>query len=499
MKAYLIARVSTEDQADALPAQEYRLTDYAERMSYQYEIIKIRESAYSGDRKQFRSVVDAIEAETQQVVVVFDKVDRLTRDPTSEEYIRLVRMCNAGAIELHFCSDLTTITKNSPATIKMILSLGVGTAQYYSSSISDNVKRRQAQMLRDGIWTGAAPIGYRYTSLGGKKWIVPHEVASGYIKQTFRDYANGFTSLKEIAKAWGRNYGIKTPHSRIENILKNPFYRGTMRVKNKLYEHHYEPLISKELFDKVQARLHGYQAKPHRWSGLPFAYRGLITCSECGCAVTFEIKKQKYIYGHCTQTKYHHNASYISEKNITDQFAALLKRVCIPDDVLRQVHGIIEEQRLNQQDRIERQSRLYAAEIQKYQTRLEKMYDDRLSGLITDEIYSTKYTEFTKKQADLKVDLQRLELLDNSKIKRLSYLLELANRLPELFTKAKIDEKRKILSEIYSNLCLNKDLLEVKYKKPFDLMAFCNENSSWQGLQDDYRTYCGIVGFSKEE
>ena len=38
MKAFLIARVSTEDQADALPAQLYRLRDYAERKEINYEL-----------------------------------------------------------------------------------------------------------------------------------------------------------------------------------------------------------------------------------------------------------------------------------------------------------------------------------------------------------------------------------------------------------------------------------------------------------------------------
>ena len=33
MKAILIARVSTEDQADALPAQIYKLQDYALKKS----------------------------------------------------------------------------------------------------------------------------------------------------------------------------------------------------------------------------------------------------------------------------------------------------------------------------------------------------------------------------------------------------------------------------------------------------------------------------------
>ena len=47
MKAYLIARVSTLDQSDALPGQIYRLTDYANRkdFDFDFELFEIRESA----------------------------------------------------------------------------------------------------------------------------------------------------------------------------------------------------------------------------------------------------------------------------------------------------------------------------------------------------------------------------------------------------------------------------------------------------------------------
>ena len=57
----------------------------------------------------------------------------------------------------------------------------------------------------------------------------------------------------------------------------------------------------------------------------------------------------------------------------------------------------------------------------------------------------------------------------------------------------------KNLRLIYKGLndALNIGLLGWKYKRPFDLMAFCSKIANWQGLKDDYRTYCGIVSFSK--
>lgn len=60
MKAFLIARVSTDNQADALPGQVYRLKDYAEKMRYDYDLFEIKESAYKGDRVQFNEVLSRV-------------------------------------------------------------------------------------------------------------------------------------------------------------------------------------------------------------------------------------------------------------------------------------------------------------------------------------------------------------------------------------------------------------------------------------------------------
>ena len=51
MKAYLIARVSTEDQEDALPGQVYRLQEYCTRNGYEGKLYELQESAYKDGRK----------------------------------------------------------------------------------------------------------------------------------------------------------------------------------------------------------------------------------------------------------------------------------------------------------------------------------------------------------------------------------------------------------------------------------------------------------------
>lgn len=479
MKAYLLARVSTEEQKEALPAQTVRLIDYANKNAYDYELFEIQESAYKGERQQFQQVVDKIAEEKEKCLVVFDKIDRLTRDPYSPVYMRLIELYRSGRIDLHFPSDNLFLDQNSPAVEKMRLGLGVSLAEYYSASSSDNVKRRIDQMLKSGLWIAKAPFGYKNIRKDGKGWIELDPMNAEIVRYTFETYATGTSSLLAIKKDWFEKFGRKVTKGQLTLILNNPFYYGEMRVKGVLYPHCYETIISKELFDKVQAVFNGYNIKPSRWGGLPYAYRGLIYCSECGCKITFETKKGKYIYGHCTQYKYKHGAKYVSENEFTEQFERIIADVKIPDEVLKQAKEVIEQNITNSTQRIVQQRQALEAGIHQYKTRLSKMYDEHLDGSISSELYQQKYTEYSEAKQKLEKTLQNIELLDNKRLDNYSYLLELANKIPELFLKATFEEKRKLIKLLLSNLSLNKDLLGWEYKKPFDLMASCNKNANW--------------------
>jgi DNA invertase Pin-like site-specific DNA recombinase len=485
MKAYLLARVSTDDQKDALPAQSYRLTEYAKRRGYDYRLIELRESAYKGNRDTFRKVVEEINSNREPVIVVFDKIDRYTRDSSSNEVRILQTLYRSGKIELHFPSDNLFIHKDSPATDLLRLGMGIVVAQYYSDAISDNVKRRFEQKLRDGEWIGMAPIGYKNSvNEKGKKWIEIDSYRAEAVREAFKLYASGTSSLREISKKWKSDFGINANSSKIDIVLKNPFYYGEMRVKGQLYSHKYDTIISHDLFKDAEAVRNGYKVKKHLWGGLSYAYRGLISCAECGCRITFEKKKKKYIYGHCTQYKGKHNAQYISEDKITSQLVEIFKLVQIPNKDFGEVSEAL---RASHDDKKRmRDSSLAAieAEIEKYQTRMEKIYEDYLDEKIPEDLYKRKFEEFRESQKAAQNKRINIEQIEDDYYGTVSHLLRLSKNAVKLFEAGDHEQKRTVISIVLSNLELDGDLLRYKYKKPFDTMAFCSKNSNWLGRLD---------------
>ena len=307
-KIILIARVSDVEQRQALPAQRLRLEDYARKLeagSIQY--FEFDESAYKGARQKFAELIDKIKGEQDRQIVVFDKIDRFTRDASQKEVGIMSSLVQKGQIELHFPSDNLTITKDSPATDLFRLGIGMLLAKYYSDASRDNVKRRFEQMWHEGLFTHKAPIGYEHTRkyVGSLtkplKGIAVDSKTAPFVIQAFQLRSQGF-SHQAISNQLG-NQGFISPktgrpykHSIISKILANKFYIGIMSVGGRQYPHKYPKVIPKELFDRCQIVKQSRQPVRVAYNSKRFALKGLVSCGLCDRTVsTYTTKENNYL------------------------------------------------------------------------------------------------------------------------------------------------------------------------------------------------------------
>ena len=118
--------------------------------------------------------------------------------------------------------------------------------------------------------------------------------------------------------------------------LRNHFYYGTFEYpKNggQWYQGKHEPIISKELFDKVQEQMTESNMKGEHKE---FAFTKLMTCGLCGSGITADekFKKQKngnshrYVYYGCC--KFHDKnckSGYLKEEDLIEQLAGLMDKI----------------------------------------------------------------------------------------------------------------------------------------------------------------------------
>ena len=158
------------------------------------------------------------------------------------------------------------------------------------------------EKAEQGQYPSKAPLGYTNNTLTHVIDVDPE--TAPLVQELFRLYATQRYSLKQLATlAYDMGMGYRksgrpfTPGS-LEKILKNPLYYGYFRWDRQLHPGIHEPLISRELFEQVQAAFHRLnKPRTHKHTS---AYAGLVTCGHCGCVLTPEQHTKKsgkrYIY-----------------------------------------------------------------------------------------------------------------------------------------------------------------------------------------------------------
>jgi len=347
MKAILLARVSTEEQKEAgnsLPAQRKRLEDYCKRKNYTItKVYEFDESAYKKNRKQFDEFVEHLLNTKEPLIACIDKVDRLSRDVFDTRINLLFHKAVGGDIELHFVSEGQIINKDINATTKFGFNINLSLANYFSDAIRDNVKRAQEEMRREGKVLSRAPYGYKNARTDDdKQEVIVNRVKAEKILQLYTLYSGGNYSIGKLSDYSQDNWGEKIPTSTIERILADKFYIGinTYKKTGQEYNHPYEQIIPKYLFDKVQEVKEGKTNFKGKNKTTPnhFYSGSIIKCSVCGCALSPEYKsKIKKTMYRCTQSKGKHNAKYVMEDVLTEQLATAFSYLTVTDEISEKI------------------------------------------------------------------------------------------------------------------------------------------------------------------
>ena len=180
-------------------------------------------------------------------------------------------------------------------------------AKNYIDNLSEETRKGMNEKAEEGIWPGHAPLGYRNVAgAEGKRIIEVDPNVAPFIARVFELYATGGLSLKEVARKAReeglvfRGSGKPVPTSTIHKILRNPIYTGRFRWKGKLYKGTHASVVGNDLWERAQRVLGTHFGKRHRTATNDFAFSGFVTCGHCGCGLVGEIKKERYVYYHCT-------------------------------------------------------------------------------------------------------------------------------------------------------------------------------------------------------
>jgi site-specific DNA recombinase len=259
------------------------------------------ETARQAGRAAFGEMVAYLKAHPSVRVMLVEKTDRLYRN--LKDWVTIDEL----DVELHFPKEGVVLSRDSRSSEKFMHGIKVLMAKNYIDNLSEEARKGMQEKAEQGIWPTKTPLGYRnVTGPDGKKIIATDPAIAPLIAKLFEWYSRGDISLREAARkvhAAGLAYpksGAKVPVSTIHTILRNRLYTGWLEWNGKLIQGRHEPLVSVELWERVQDVIDGRFSNNAKRGRRDFAFSGLISCKRCGCAVVGEIKKQRYVYYHCT-------------------------------------------------------------------------------------------------------------------------------------------------------------------------------------------------------
>jgi site-specific DNA recombinase len=273
------------------------------------------------------------------------------------------------------------------------------------------------------------------------------------ITQLFSWFATGEYSLKTLAgKAYAEGFrfrksGNKVPVATLHKILRKRIYTGEFDYAGVRYRGIHDPLVTLEVWNRVQEILDGRQRRRHQLDR-PFLYSGLIRCGHCGCSLVAELKKRRYAYYHCTGYRGNCGEPYAREERLDRHFATLLRALVVAPAILQWLTTeLVESDRAEEVAR-EEGLRRYRAESDRLGARLDVVYEDRLDGRIDAATYDRKFREIR----DLdKAVRKKLEMIDQELRIPTSQALDLITRTAaaaDRFAEASTAERRQLLDTV---------------------------------------------------
>jgi len=469
-------RVSSKEQevgGFSIDAQRRLIEQYAEQCGTKVlQVFTDVETAKRAGRTQFGRMVAFLKANPTCRIILVEKTDRLYRNISD-----WVTLDTIEDLEIHMVKEGTILSAESRSSEKFIHGIKVLMAKNYIDNLSEESKKGMLEKARQGIWPSFAPIGYRNVlRLDGKKVIEPDPVRAPIVRMLFERYAEGDCSLKDLVKL-SRQAGLclsgrKRTYGKaaLQRVIRNPIYKGSILWDGQTFEGIHTPLVSPELWQRVQDTIDGNRALKGRRMKHDYLFARLVTCGHCGGLMTGQMHKGN-LYYHCSGHYGKCPEPYLRTERLEAAFSDILKALEIDEEILEWSRtGMLlhrEEQALYR----ENEGKRLQAEYDAMKKRYEAAYEDKLDGKVPEWLFREKSEEYQRKMADLMDGIRRIEADEPLDLDKIEKCFELARRASTRFSELSEPDKRKLLRSVVLNCSWMDGELAVRFRQPFGILA----------------------------
>lgn len=503
----LYIRLSKEDESEgpsqSVTNQKSLLEEFVRQHKLSVYDLYI-DDGFSGtnfDRPDFQRMIADIEAKKVNMVITKD-LSRLGRD-----YIMTGHYMERYFPEkqVRYISLLDGIDTGVESTANDITPFRAIMNDMYAKDISKKIKSVKRDKQRKGQFIGGKPIyGYKMHPTEKNKIVIDEEVAP-IVRRIFAMALEGM-SCRKIALTLNEE-GIPTPATyanlpvgnpgpytglwsseRISDMLQNETYIGNMvqgrmvkvSYKSKkclrqprenwvIVENTHQPLVDQETFQKVGLLV---ESRKHtRSRTYDFLLKGLIFCHECGYPLAILNRKnaagEERLFFVCRTYQRFTKAGVctchsIKEQTVTEAVLAKVQEVCqayLKSDMLLPIaQKAVEDARSTDSTEAEIQS--LQRKMDTMTVNLDKMYMDRLAGILNDADFQRIYFKIMSDRSSLEEKMKVLQEQQQTPLKSEDH----AKKLVQQFTESTY-ASRELLVSLIERIELSEDQqLYIKFR-----------------------------------
>lgn len=464
-------RVSTAKQGEhgvSLQEQRDAISRFAERNGLTIrEWFEERETAAKRGRAVFTRMLMLLKQGRANGIIVH-KIDRSARN--LKDWADLGDLIDRG-VEVHFANeslDMNTRGGRLSADIQAVV------AADYIRNLREETKKGFYGRIKQGLYPLPAPLGYVDKGKGKPKEIDP--VNGPLVRKVFELYGSGRYSLGTLRAELDR-LGLRSrfggralSQTGLTTILHNPFYIGLIRLwrTGETFPGIHQPLISKALFDRVQAVLSGKaNAKIIKHQ---YLFRRLLTCRSCGYSLTGETQKGHVYYRcHTLTCPTKGVREELVEQAVLERFSAC--QLTAKDQAY--LCTKLEKLKLSWAADRETHSAAVTLNLNQLNTRLGRLTDAFIDGTIEKSLFEERKTALLMERKALEEKLQDLRGTGPSVPERMAKFFELTGSLYLSYKSALPEEKRDLLKSVTSNRWVDRQNVDVILDLPFHEVANC--------------------------
>jgi site-specific DNA recombinase len=284
VRVAIYTRISTneENQPYSLEAQRKHLEHFVESQPkwLQTHFFTDQITGTTSKRPGLQAALLAAKNGEFDVLLIY-RIDRISR--RSEVLYEILKTLKSCSVILQ---SATESFDNFTPQGKLTMGILSNFAQFERDTMVDRITKGIKEKASRGEWVGGnPPYGYEVDS--DQATLIKVASEAPVVEGIFRDYIAKRSGAKAIAmdlnsKGYRTRQGKLWTFKSILDILRRPTYAGYIVHHDETHEGHFEAIVSKELFNKVQELLDERgDISRRRTSDSSYLLSGLVRCSTC--------------------------------------------------------------------------------------------------------------------------------------------------------------------------------------------------------------------------